>query len=549
MLSRRAFVGRGFAALAAAQSAPTFGSLLRATAPAPGHPLLRILAGGSVETLGGLPFAPSWFGDVFAGPGIPFHECESCEPPPPVVEETDVAIIGGGLSGLACAWLLRDRRPILFDLRPRFGGNAMGESWTGTSYSLASAYFIVPDRGSDLDRLYRELGVYDRARIDQGPLTFSWRGRITTDPCVAGCSERERAAVTAYRERVLHFAERSYPEIPLPERGAEWIRELDLVSLEADLDAHCPGLPFALKAAIQAYCYSSFGAGFGQLSAAAGWNFLAAEEFGRIVLPGGNAGLASLFFEAIAAGSGPPGETPRLRPGTLVESVRLEADRVVVRWRDASGRRRALRARHVVMANAKHIASRMIEDLAALDPAKADAIPRIATGAYVVANVLLRRPTRLTTYDAFLVDDAQFPMDDAAFSEDRRVVDLLDGAFAAREEDRRIVTFYWPLPFASARFTIVEPGQWRDYAELGAPQIRRALHLAGIDSSDVVEIRLARFGHAMPIAAPGAIADGTAELVRRPIADRIWFVNQDNWLLPAVETCLEEALHYCPQLR
>lgn len=548
MLSRREFVGRGFAALAAARAFPALAGA-GGVSIGRGHPILPIRPGLVPTVIGGLPFAPSWFGDVFPGGGLPFHQCESCEPDPPVTEEVDIAIVGGGLAGLACAWLLRDRAPVLFDLRPRFGGNAMGESWRGTPYSLASAYFIVPDKGSRLEGLYRALGVFDRARVDTGPLTFAWRDRVTADPCIEGCDARERAGVAAYRERVLHFAEKAYPEIPLPTRGAEWIRELDLISLEEDLDTHCPGMPFALRAAVQAYCYSSFGVGFAQISAASGWNFLAAEEYGRVVLPGGNAGFAALLFEGIAAQPAATGGRPALRPGCLVERVRLEGDRVVVRWRDASGVRHALRARHVVMANAKQIVERMIDDLDALDPEKAEALPRIETSAYAMANILMRRPVAMPSYDAFLVQDDGFPMDDAASSTDRRIADLLDGAYAERPTDRHVLTCYWPLPFASGRFTMVQPEQWRDYAELGAPQIRRALALVGADPADIVEIRLARFGHAMPIAAPGRIADGTAELVRRPIADRIWFANQDNWLLPAVEVCLEEAFTVADGIR
>jgi hypothetical protein len=308
-------------------------------------------------------------------------------------------------------------------------------------------------------------------------------------------------------------------------------------------------MPFALRAAVQAYCYSSFGVGFSRISAASGWNYPAAEEYGRVILPGGNAGLAALLFEGIAAQPAGTSARPTLRRECLVESVRLDGDRVVVRWRDPSGERHALRARHVVMANAKQIVERMIEDLDRLDPEKAEALPRIETSAYVVANILLRRPVAMPAYDAFLVHDIGFPMDDAASSLDRRVADLLDGVYAEPPSDRHVLTCYWPLPFASGRFTIVQPEQWRDYAELGAPQIRRALALVGADPADIAEIRLARFGHAMPIAAPGRIADGTAELVRRPIADRIWFANQDNWLLPAVEVCLEEAFTVADGIR
>ena len=52
----------------------------------------------------------------------------------------------------------------------------------------------------------------------------------------------------------------------------------------------------------------------------------------------------------------------------------------------------------------------------------------------------------------------------------------------------------------------------------------------------------------MPIARPGFIADGLAGLARRPIAETIYFVEQDNWALPAVETCLLEAETYSAEV-
>ena len=49
----------------------------------------------------------------------------------------------------------------------------------------------------------------------------------------------------------------------------------------------------------------------------------------------------------------------------------------------------------------------------------------------------------------------------------------------------------------------------------------------------------------MPIHAQGLIADGTCEKVRRPtMDDRLFFVQQDNWALPAVENCLLDAKTY-----
>lgn len=500
-----------------------------------------------LTVIGGIPFAATWYGDHFASGNFPFHQCESCEPTPPADEHVEIAVVGGGLSGLASAWLLRDRKPVLFELRPRFGGNAIGESWNDIPFSLGSAYFIVPDRGSRLEAMYRELGVLERARVDAGPFTFEWQGLIEQDPCFQGCDPLQVAAVDAYRRLVQHYAFDRYPEIPLPERDAGWILELDNLSLKGHLDAKVgPHLPPAFAAAIQAYCFSSFGVGWHELSAAAGWNFIAAEEFGRLVLPGGNASLAQAMWQQLRDldPNEPCDGGSLLRAGCLVEGVRmLRSGGVEVRWRDASGKRRTLHAKHVIMANGKHIASRMIDDLAALDAEKADAIPHIGTVPYLVANVLLNKPVPTDLYDLFLLHDRRFPMDGAAFSENRRIVDVVDGSFGLQPPPSRrdVLTLYWPLPWHTARFTIVGENDWMTYAELGAGQIKRALSSVGLSMADIDHVRFTRWGHAMPYAQPGQIASGIAEIVRRPIADRIWFVNQDNWMLPAVETCLEEA--------
>ncbi|MDZ4828877.1 MAG: NAD(P)-binding protein, partial [Phycisphaerae bacterium] len=426
MLHRRAFIGQGFSAVALgvlAQSARAafVDGVGTGNGVAPprrrDHPILAIRPSVSPYIVGGIPFAPTWFGDVFPHNKLPFHQCESCDPPPPVDEHVDVAIVGGGLSGLATAWFLRDAKPVVFDLRERFGGNAMGESWNGAPYSLGSAYFIVPDKGSSLDTLYAELGVYEDARVDKGPLAFEWEHVLTENVCVANCTPEELAAAAAYQARVKYFAFEQYPEIPLPPKNDAWIRELDGGSLHDDIVQHCGSLPVALREAIQAYCYSSFGAGWDQISAAAGWNFIAAEEFGRIVLPGGNAGLASRFWSRLHALE-TPGQPSRLRSSALVENVRVNSDHVLVRWRDADGQRRTLSAKHVVMANAKHLVERMVDGLATLDPDKANVIPLVQTAAYIVATVLLKKQVDVPYYDSFLLHDASFPMDDVAFERD-----------------------------------------------------------------------------------------------------------------------------------
>jgi hypothetical protein len=66
-----------------------------------------------------------------------------------------------------------------------------------------------------------------------------------------------------------------------------------------------------------------------------------------------------------------------------------------------------------------------------------------------------------------------------------------------------------------------------------------------VSDTKVKQIRMTRWGHAMPIHAQGIIKSGICEEVRRPTMDeRLYFVQQDNWALPAVENCLLDAKHY-----
>lgn len=519
-----------------------------------GHPVLELPFQMPSIDVDGIPFAARWTGDSFADGVFPFHSCENCFPggaPPEPTEMVEVAIIGGGLSGLATAHALRDRSIALFELRDRMGGTSMGERWRGTTCSLGSAYFIVPDEGSELDRLYQELGVWPGATVAPGELTAEIDGTVVGDLLEwSGFTEEERVLVRRYAEIVQFFARKSYPEIPLPRDGdSTWIRELDQNSLKYDLDKRLGApLPPRLASAIQAYCYSSFGASWETISAAAGWNFIAAEEYGRIVLSGGNAGLASALWTSIATGE-PHRVRPALRPRCQVVDVRLESGEVRVSWRHADGYS-SLRARHVVFANSKFIAKWMLPQLKTLDAEKAEAVHQIWTQAYVVVNVLLDRRMAARFYDLFLLDGGKFPMDELAAESAVKVMDVIDGGFGdSTDHDSAIVTLYWPLPWPTGRATLIEEDSWLTYATKLVPQLKALLALIGVPQSSIHQVRMTRWGHALPIAKPSAIANGTCELLRRPIADRIWFVNQDNWMLPAVETCLQEAVHYSAQIR
>jgi hypothetical protein len=508
--------------------------------------------------VGGFPFAPGFTGDDFENTQIPFHTVQNDFPggqPPAPTEEVSIAIVGGGLSGLATAYHLRRHRPVVFELHDRFGGNSQGEEWMGTKYSMGGAYFIAPDEGSSLARLYRQLGATRSHRLDSGGNPMELNGQVVTDFWSGeGRSPEERAALARYAEIVSHFANEKYPDIPLVD-GLDnaWILEMDAMPFRADLEARMGmAIPPILASAIQAYFYSSFDAGWEEVSAAAGWNFVAAEEYGRWVCPGGNSFLVdALWRELSELDRGVPARCPgrHLRGRCRVVDVRfVPGDRVQVTYKDSEGVFRSLLARRVVMACPKHVAKHIVQGIDELDPEKMLALGQLNTRAYLVANVLLNDRLGREFYDLFrLGDGTGYPMSEGEAEATPFAPDVIDAKFGDPGGPRRsVLTVYWSIPYYHGRFHLIFPNGWQTFADRLAPQLETLLQTLGVDRRLVRQVRMTRWGHSMPIAAVGFLATGLAELVRRPIRDRVFFVNQDNWALPAVETCLLEAEAYAP---
>jgi phytoene dehydrogenase-like protein len=466
-------------------------------------------------------------------------------------ERVPLVVIGGGIAGLFSAYILRQHKPIILEQAPRFGGNSKGQSWHGVDYSIGAAYFIEPEADSEIDVILKELGVDKlwKLKSEEGPVAVNnkiftdfWSGESAGGDAHA---KAQFVKLAEYFRKVNEGEEITYPDIPITDPEiVEYINELDRETFKAHLE-RIIGEPLVpqIEAAIEHYCWSSLGASSTEISAASGLNFYAAE-FGSIaVLPGGNSAVAERVLERLAS------ELPatNLRPDCLVYDVTTVADGVVVSYQDGGGNAHAIHAKAVVMACPKFVVNRVLTDI---EPERKAAIQKLKYRSYLVANICIKGGGKAPFYDLYLLGEGTTKASDPRTSSDKqKVTDVIYANYAKGVAGSTVLTLYRGLPYDSARVEVLAPDSYQRYrAEFEAQLKNSILPMLKIAPDAIVDMRIARWGHPLPVAAVGLIADGVAETLRKPFKDRIFFIEQDNWALPAFETSLTEAQLWAPQV-
>lgn len=466
------------------------------------------------------------------------------------VEEVPLVVVGGGLSGLFSAYCLKEFRPVVLEQAPRFGGNAKGQSWRGMDYALGSAYIDLPHPGTPMRELYDSLGLEEILvpRPEADPVEAN--GRIYPRFWEG---EREPKFRAAY-ERIGRFfkelnaeKERSFPLIPALTQG-----ELDSVKYYDRWDLHelltkrakMP-LPPYLETAIEHYCWSTYAASAKELSASAALNFLAQEDNPIRIGAGGNARIAERLVERLL-GSVP---SKNLRAGAIVVQVKVEDNGVSVLYEDSDRKLRKIKAKAAVMSCPKFVAKRVLVDM---EPERVQAIEGLKYRSYLTANLLLSKRAKGTYYDLFLTADGKRDLANVEEAQARKnATDFVMANFAdGGKKDYSVLTFYRALPYDGARTQIFQPTSYDDYRKRFETQIEKEiLPLVGLSSKEVVDLRLTRWGHALPLSAKGLYSGDVIPKLRKPFRERVFFVEQDNWAYPSLQTGANEAKHFAPQIK
>jgi protoporphyrinogen oxidase len=411
---------------------------------------------------------------------------------------------------------------------------------------------VKPEEGDQVFTLLQQLNLLGEMKTSQGGDEYGMGGVLRHGlwDAAKSYSPSDGARIKKIRAHIeAVYADTSparYPDIPTEDGELRsYINKLDQLTFREHLTRIAGGaIPEPLNTAIEQYCWSSFGGSSQEISAASGLNFYTAEVGALGVFGGGNSRITEALCEAIVTRCG----QRALRSSCIVSRVQHTDTGVEITFHDETGRVTGLKAPCVIMACPKFVAKRIVQNLA---PDRLAAMQRIKYRAYITANVVFRRKPSFTFYDLYLLKHRAGTVLPATAS--LTEIGATDAILANWHTDHptgSVLSLYRALPYEGGRASLYAPESYEAVRASFEKQIAEELSpLFGLTPSDIIDSRITRWGHALPLAERGFIASGAPELLRSPIQDKIFFAQQDNWALPALETAVYEGSAVAAQVR
>jgi oxygen-dependent protoporphyrinogen oxidase len=411
---------------------------------------------------------------------------------PPASAKRDVVIVGGGVSGLAAAYQLRDLDFLLLEKELHWGGSAYLMEYQGTPYATGSAFLAKSERAYDFAR---EIGL-EPLPIDDSDGTIlkgewipdTWRSGLDKLPYPASIRE----GFKKFRKELL--------AIDLEKRDGELNGTPFLKLIQ--------GYPDEIKQWWDTYGPSNWGATSEETAAS-----LALDDFHELAgengtdyytWPGGLGAITRKLAEILQQKY--PGN---MRSGATIVAVVPEKDAVNVTYVEGS-ELKTVTAKCVIMATPKFITRRLVDGL----PAKqSEAMHRIGYIPYAVVNLIFDKPVFNKGYDTWCPGNR--------FS-DFVVADWVVRNQPGYKQKYNILTCYTPLRREERALLLTEASA-RQIAEEVLRDFQKLFPGSNVDP---LEVHLYRRGHPLYMSTPGLFTD-VQPLIRQPM-DRIFFANTDS---------------------
>jgi len=412
---------------------------------------------------------------------------------PPVSKRYDVAIVGGGISGLSAAYFLQKHDFLLLEKEPHWGGNATLGDYRGQLFCTGSAFDYA---GTASDHLARELGLTPIPINSPDPTIVN--GKWVADTWGAGLDELPYPA--SVRESFKKF------RTDMLKLAADKNREqFDNFPLSKYLKAYAP----EVKQWWDTYGPSNYGAASEDASTLVVLDELkdmagAGEHDTRITLPGGNAVLAQKLSETLRAKA-----ADRMTAGATIVSVDPQKTEVHITYFHENALH-TVAAKFAVMATPKLITSRIVSGLS---DAQTEAMRSFRYCPYLVINMIYDKPVYNRAYDSWCPG--------STFC-DVVVADWVLQKQPDYKQENNILTFYTPVSELHRDKLLQVPG----CQKIAQNVLRDFQKLLPEFSPEPIEVHVYRRGHPMFLSAPG-IFTKVIPAANQPL-ERVVFANTDS---------------------